>query len=69
MCVSPDPLPVPVQLSSSKAVLEHFHGLSSSRVVKELMSGPSPACWQFLLCREMPQQAHCGGVWVLQGRK
>lgn len=47
------PPPVPVQLSSSKAVQVHLHSLSSSGIVKELMSGPSPAWWHFSLCREM----------------
>lgn len=46
----------------SKAVLEHLHGLSSSRVVKELMSGHSPVWWQF-----STEKSAAGSLWSCLG--
>lgn len=53
---------MPVQLSSSKAVLEHLHGLSSGRVVKELMSDPSLVWWQFSLLT-LQRSAAASSLW------
>lgn len=70
-CVSvcPDPPLVPAQLSGCKAVRVHLCSLSSSGIVKELMSSPSPAWWPFSICREMQSRiaVEMSGSWKCRG--